>query len=215
MMKRLVVLPILAFALVLLAPSSAYACGGAGQACCSGNVCTSPAFCDPSTICVLPDQQACTSDSDCSSGQCEDTSATPTCGSLERLSDTGQACTADADCEPATYCSALNVCTAAFVAGAACARPRECISFQCDNITQTCLPGIPVAVGDGCITTPECHDASMTCCHQNQMGCPSDACVNDDGAGFCCFPSGSGGCSMANELFFCCSGSCNGGGTCN
>jgi hypothetical protein len=93
--------------------------------------------------------------------------------------------------------------------------PRECVSFLCNSMTQKCEAGGPVPVGDGCIVLGDCQ-AGLTCCHEGQAHCPSDTCVNDDSAGYCCVPSGSGTCTVANELTFCCSGSCNGGtGLCN
>jgi len=218
MMRRLVVFPILAFALVLLAPSSAYACGGAGQTCCSGSTCTSPAFCDLSNVCVLQNQQSCTSNSDCFSGLCANTSSTPSCGSLECLSAAGQGCMADADCEPGTWCYTVaeggtDKCVTDNGPGQTCAvgGPAECVTFLCNSMTQKCSAG---AIGLGCFNG-DCQ-GGLTCCQDGQAGCASDTCVNSDNAGWCCVPSGSGTCTVANELTFCCSGSCNGGtGICN
>ena len=223
MTKRLIFLPILAFALVLLAPGTAFACGGAGQSCCSGSTCTAPAVCNMSNVCVLPDQQSCTDPSQCFSGLCADTSSTPTCGSMECLSAAGQACTEDADCEPGTWCYTVaeggsNECTADSMEGQTCAidGPHQCVTFICNSMTHRCAR----AEGPrGCFGPDDC-DASdtMTCCTSSQWdgGCPTTTCVNNDNAGWCCIPSGIGGCTVADELTECCSGSCNGGlGVCN
>jgi len=215
MIKRLVVFPILSFALVLVAPSSAYACGGPSQACCSGNVCTSPAFCDVSNVCVLNNQQSCTTGSDCFSGLCANTSSTPTCGSLECLSAAGQICSADGDCEPGTWCYTVaeggnGKCTADSVATTgSCAidGPDECVTFLCDSMTQKCLKG-SAPPGDGCFGSTDCAGTLYCCLNDGDPKCASDDCTTA-GQGWCCVPAGDGTCTMANELTFCCSGTCN------
>ncbi len=136
------------------------------RACCSGPTCTSPAFCNarPSTACS-PTSRRAPADSDCFFGHCEDTSATPSCGSpgvLERhwpsLPVRCRLRAGHVVLGPQRVHGGLRGC---FVA---CARPRGGISVQCDNITNVCMKGIPVAIGDGCIANGDCHDASMTCC---------------------------------------------------
>jgi len=202
--------PILVFCAVLLAPASAFACGGPGQACCSGNVCTSPAICDPSTICVLNNQQSCTSNSDCLSGLCANTSSTPSCGSEECLSAAGGNCSSDADCEPGNWCETGH-CAMDSTPGGSCAAdgPDECVTFLCDSMTQTCLHG---AIGLGCTVNGDCM-GTLHCCTPGKAGCV-DSCTTADG--WCCVPSGSGSCTVPDEVGFCCSGSCNGGtGICN
>jgi hypothetical protein len=142
------------------------ACGGAGQPCCEGVICSGDACCDQGPnvpTCVASGDNCSGGDGTCSGGGCEG----GTCGLVFQAECNSAGCTGPYTennnniCEP---CGGLGQECCDSAQGKYCGAPNVCFD---DGNNKTCGAcggiGQPCCLGDLCPTSGTCNNANSTC----------------------------------------------------